>query len=72
LIDITNDLNYAFEPAWSPDGSKIVFVSNRDGESMGNIGFHGYTEIYIMNADGSNIVRLTKDTYDDESPIWAP
>ena len=32
-----------FEPAWSPDGTKIAFASNRDGNH----------EIYVMNADGT-------------------
>jgi TolB protein len=50
------------EPAWSPDGSKIAFTSRRDGRS----------EIYVMNADGSNPVRLTYDTLDDGSPAWSP
>ena len=52
-----------FGPAWSPDGSKIAFVSNRDGVD---------TELYIMNADGSNPVRLTDDALDDNSPAWSP
>lgn len=37
-------------PSYSPDGTKIVFVSNRDGWR---------SEIYVMNRDGSNQVRLT-------------
>ena len=38
------------DPAWSPDGAKIAFISDRDGSS----------EIYIMDADGSNQTRLTE------------
>jgi len=37
------------EPAWSPDGSRIAWRSERDGNA----------EIYVMNADGSNQTRLT-------------
>ena len=40
-------------PIWSPDGSKIVFTSRRAGSR----------NVYVMNADGSNTVRLT---YNDE------
>jgi Tol biopolymer transport system component len=43
----TND----FSPQFSPDGAKIVFVSDRDGNA----------EIYVMNADGANQVNLTND-----------
>ena len=37
-------------PAWSPDGRKIAFVSNRDRNG----------EIYVMNADGSGLRKLTQ------------
>lgn len=50
-------------PAWSPDGSKIAFASNRDGSD---------TEIYVMNVDGSNPVKLTDDGLDDDEPAWSP
>jgi TolB protein len=49
-------------PYWSPDGSKIVFSSNRDGDD----------EIYVMNADGSHQVRLTNHTQNDGGPRWSP
>lgn len=39
-------------PVFSPDGERIVFLSDRDDLS--------YTDIYVMNADGSNPVRLTE------------
>ena len=46
-------------PAWSPDGRKIAFVSERDGNS----------EVYVMNADGSGQRNLTRDlAYDGDPP----
>lgn len=48
--------------AWSPDGSKIVFVSNRDGNE----------EIYTINSDGSGQpTRLTTNSERDLSPVWS-
>lgn len=38
-------------PYWSPDGSQIAFTSSRDGD----------TDIYIINADGSNLYNVTAD-----------
>jgi Tol biopolymer transport system component len=49
-------------PAWSPDGRKIAFMSDRDGNR----------EIYVMNADGTGLTRLTNDDVDDENPSWSP
>jgi dipeptidyl aminopeptidase/acylaminoacyl peptidase len=49
-------------PVWSPDGSKIVFASTRDGNS----------EIYLMNADGSETMRLTENEAKDTYPWWSP
>jgi Tol biopolymer transport system component len=45
-------------PAWSPDGTKIVFDSQRDGNF----------EIYIMNADGATQVNLTNNVAADSYP----
>jgi Tol biopolymer transport system component/subtilisin-like proprotein convertase family protein len=46
---------------WSPDGTKIAFLSNRDGNF----------EIYVMNANGTNQVRLTNDPAFDSGPLWS-
>ena len=60
---ITEDSAHNFLPAWSPDGSTIVFQSNRcvKGER---------TDLYAMDADGSNVRRLTKGFA--EQPTWSP
>jgi len=51
-------------PAWSPDGRKIAFHSLRDGS----------VEIYVMDADGENPVRLTNNALNvqDGNPVWSP
>lgn len=48
-------------PRISPDGSRILFVSDRDGNS----------EIYVMNLDGSDVRNLTYSPFDDYSPSWS-
>lgn len=62
--NLTNNTAFDSNPNWSPDGSKIVFVSNRSS--------FGTTEIYTMNANGSNPTRLTNNSVNDETPAWSP
>jgi Tol biopolymer transport system component len=51
-----------FLPAFSPDGKKIDFVSNDEGQT---------THIYVMNADGRNVRNLTTKTkVNDDAPAW--
>ena len=50
------------EPALSPDGGRVAFVSDRDGN----------LEIYAVNADGSEMARLTNNDADDWQPVWSP
>ena len=49
-------------PVYSPDGRKIAFGSSRSGDF----------EIYVMNADGSDVVRLTQSSGLDVRPAWSP
>lgn len=62
LVRLTNNNAMDCEPAWSPDGNRLAFWSNRDGGK----------EIYLMNADGSNVKRLTNNLVDDVNPSWSP
>jgi Tol biopolymer transport system component len=56
------DLGAGYAPAWSPDGTKIAFHAHGSGGR----------EIYLMNADGSNRVRLTNNNIDDRNPAFSP
>src|SRR6266545_666039 len=62
LTKLTPDTTSASDPAFSPDGSRIAFVSQRDGNS----------EIYVMNADGTGAVRITNDPQSDGRPAFTP
>jgi Tol biopolymer transport system component len=61
--DLTNSTANDTLPAFSPDGGKIAFASNRDG--MSNF------EVYVMDADGSNQRRLTNDAAWDDHPTFS-
>ena len=60
------------EPAWSPDGKQITFVSYRDLEQLPKGEIHR-GEIYLMNADGSNPINLTQaPERADGVSSWSP
>ncbi len=53
-------------PRWSPDGDRIVFVRDMDQDNQRS------SELFLMNADGTNVQRLTDDNDDDGFPSWSP
>jgi len=48
-------------PSWSPDGRRIIWWSNR---------VTGRKQIWSMNADGTSLVNLSNDAYDNWNPVW--
>ena len=57
-VKLTDGVTWQQDPAWSPDGSNIIFAEWRG--------------IYVMNADGSDLTRVDHDEYQDEDPTWSP
>lgn len=60
---IDNNLN-DYAPDWSPNGAKIAFTRRNDG------GLHD--EIYVMDSNGDNKVRMTTNNLPDVTPVWSP
>jgi Tol biopolymer transport system component len=61
-VRLTNNSAEDVNADWSADGSRIAFVSERDG----------HAEVYIMNADGTNQTRLTHTNGRAINPEWKP
>jgi dipeptidyl aminopeptidase/acylaminoacyl peptidase len=59
---LTSNRFYDGESAYSPDGTRIVFVSDRDGDG----------DVYVMNADGSDVTQLTDTPLHEQFPSWSP
>jgi photosystem II stability/assembly factor-like uncharacterized protein len=57
-------------PAWSPDGTRIVFYSNR--EHMSQPGGEDINDLFLVNADGSGLTPLTSGEGNDMFPDWSP
>jgi len=64
----------AHSGAWSPDGSRFVFVKDRKGELACDWDFDCTTsgDLFIANADGSGIRRLTDTRRDEANPTYSP
>jgi TolB protein len=64
-VQLTHVEGFAGHPGWSPDRKQIIFVSNMDG--------HNANDVYVMDADGSDVRRLTDTPSAGEiSPRFSP
>jgi len=61
-VRLTNSPGYDAECSFSPDGARILFVSDRDGDP----------DIYVMNADGGDVRQLTDAPGYDGGPFFSP
>ncbi len=68
----TNHPDKDWTPSWSPDGKRIAFASNRDGQFIDGAPNISAYEIYVMDADGGNLQNLTNNPNSDTSPSWSP
>jgi Tol biopolymer transport system component len=62
ITRLSNDV-HLFQPDWSPDGSRIAFVASTR---------RGGGDISLMDADGSNVRRLTATPAEEGMPAWSP
>ena len=77
LRNLTNYPAQDDHARWSPDGTRIVFASNREQiEEFGPANRWywpgGGLDIYVMDADGGNVTRLTDHPENDILPHWSP
>ncbi len=77
LRNLTSDGVMTIHATWSPDGTRIAFASNREQlEEFGPANRWywpaGGLDIYVMNADGSDVTRLTDHPENDMLPHWSP
>lgn len=80
-VNLTNTLGYDAEGAYSPDGSRIVFASNRaaydhelsdEERAQLELDPSWFMDVYVMDADGSNVQRLTDSPGYDGGTFWSP
>lgn len=62
LTKITDSSGYIENFCWSPDGQRIAFDTNRDGNS----------EIYLINVDGTGLFKMMTNSHRDVDPSWSP
>jgi serine/threonine protein kinase len=68
VVQITDIIDGACQPDWSPDGMKLVFIS----PCLGMDEFYHNASLFTINADGTDLTRLTDVPGGDFDPAWSP
>jgi Tol biopolymer transport system component len=78
-LTATPSVNSDEQPSISPDGTKIAFASNRHYRFFGDPNNADLLDIYVMDADGTDVKRLTSDAANtwpldtqSQNPAWSP
>ena len=71
IVRLTNSVGSSTQPTWSKDGKQIAFMSNRAAANPAAQNPNDW-EIYVMNADGTNVTRVTNNAFMDATPLWSP
>ncbi|MGI6240960.1 MAG: hypothetical protein ACOYJW_03370 [Candidatus Omnitrophota bacterium] len=67
--DLKWAIKYAIEPAWSPDGTKIAYVSRNlpSGEKAGE-----YLDVYFLDVTTGKTTRVTNNQWEEHCPVFSP
>jgi dipeptidyl aminopeptidase/acylaminoacyl peptidase len=57
------------DPQWSPDGTRIAFVSDRTGKAFDN---GRNTDVWVISSAGGELTKISDHPFEDESPRWSP
>jgi Tol biopolymer transport system component len=69
---VTKMDNGACQPSWSPDGSRLVFISPCLSRGEVNDTLYNNSSLYLINADGTDLQPLTAVPGSDFDPAWSP
>jgi TolB protein len=63
-VNISNNAAFDGWPRWSPDGTQIVFASNRTGPAMA-------CQLFVVNVDGSALRQISEGDWSNAQPAWS-